>query len=470
MTKTIIPNSPEELKEMLLDEKQRQNLMKSPEDFQAFVDSYAHTVLDKDKTIQQQADEQAQAQLAEMLKNAREEGFGPDPKLKFDPTDVRQVRSFAAAQQKGTAYNKLAPGAAIDREMTTLEFEEYFQSIHWNAAGLPGGPKLMQNREVLRRISNDFGSDIPSDGGFLIPEVMRSQVLKLSLEQAMVRPRATVLPMSSLRLPVPTIDETTHVGSVRGGLVAYWTEEGAALVNSSAKFARVILEAKKLTMYTEVPNELPQDAPAFSALLGQILPEAVAYFEDDAFTNGDGVGEPLGWVNANCAIGVTRTGNGTSGHNTGIGWLDVVSMYARMLPQSLANAVWVASIDTLPTLATITTGGVNSTNPGYPLLTNIGGLPDAPRWAFMGHPLFLTEKTPQLNSPGDLSFVDFSEYLIGDRQAMQASSSQEYRFGVDKTAYRIIERVDGTPWIQTPLTPRNGGPTLSPVVQLTAGS
>jgi hypothetical protein len=36
------------------------------------------------------------------------------------------------------------------------------------------------------------------------------------------------------------------------------------------------------------------------------------------------------------------------------------------------------------------------------------------------------------------------------------------------TAFRVIERVDGRPWLQSAITPQNNGATLSPFVKLAA--
>jgi hypothetical protein len=49
---------------------------------------------------------------------------------------------------------------------------------------------------------------------------------------------------------------------------------------------------------------------------------------------------------------------------------------------------------------------------------------------------------------------------------MQSASSEQYKFQNDKTAFRVIERLDGRPWIQSAITPHNNGPTLTPFVQL----
>jgi hypothetical protein len=49
---------------------------------------------------------------------------------------------------------------------------------------------------------------------------------------------------------------------------------------------------------------------------------------------------------------------------------------------------------------------------------------------------------------------------------MSAMSSEHYKFANDVTAFRVIERCDGQPWLKSALTPKNAGPTLSPFVQL----
>jgi HK97 family phage major capsid protein len=85
----------------------------------------------------------------------------------------------------------------------------------------------------------------------------------------------------------------------------------------------------------------------------------------------------------------------------------------------------------------------------------------------LGRPVIFTEKTPALTTTGDINFVDLSYYLIGDRQIMQASSSPHFKFSTDKTAFKFIERVDGRPWLQSAITPKNNSSsTLSPFVQL----
>jgi HK97 family phage major capsid protein len=85
----------------------------------------------------------------------------------------------------------------------------------------------------------------------------------------------------------------------------------------------------------------------------------------------------------------------------------------------------------------------------------------------LGRPVIMTEKCSALGTRGDIVFADLSYYLIGDRMTMSAASSVDYRFGNDQTAFRLIQRVDGRPWIQSPITPQNGSSnTLTPFVEL----
>lgn len=461
MTVTVIPQSPAELEEMLHDSTTLMRLVKDePDSFAEFVKKYARSQMDLDSLLATQVREQTQIVLAAMMKDAdnARKGGQPAVPLNFNPIDVphqsQQIR-------KQGLYNKLAKGAPLDGIYANQA--EFLQAIWHRADRLENSKDLAGKLDQARQIQNSFGSNVPADGGFLIPEVLRSTLLEWSLESSLIRPRATVIPMDSLRVPIPMIDSTSNASSVFGGIVGYWTEEGAALVESQASFGQVMLDAKKLTAYAAYPNELIADAPAFSGFIDQRFPQALSFFEDYAFMRGTGVGEPLGWVNCPASVQVAAEAGQPSGS---IVWENVVKMYARMMPTSLSSAVWIASIDTFPQLATMAlsvgTGGNavwlgNQTSPG-------SGVPPV---SILGRPVLFTEKTPTVGTTGDLCFVDLSYYLIGDRMQMQASSSPHYLFANDKTAYRIIQRVDGRPWLQSAITQKNNSSnTLTPFVQI----
>jgi HK97 family phage major capsid protein len=234
------------------------------------------------------------------------------------------------------------------------------------------------------------------------------------------------------------------------------------MLEESATFGRVALDAWKLTSFANVPNELIQDSPlAFEAFIRASFPEALAYFEDVAFISGNGAGQPLGWLNAEAKVTVTNAATST---DLLLG--DLATMFARMLPQSLSRAVWVVSPGVFPALAQLAGPG------GGPVwLAAPGGGPTAantPPATLFGRPVIISEKVPDLNSAGAVNFVDLGYYLIGDRQAMTVDSSPHYRFQNGETSFRFVTRVDGRPWLKSALTPHNGGDTLSPFVSLGA--
>jgi HK97 family phage major capsid protein len=451
MAPTIaIPQTGEELREMLTDRKVMAQLIREPELMGEFIENSVNARLKRDPSISAQVNEQTEAFMIEWL---RENGMKNDSsiarRLNLDSPNMR------ARVRPNTLYNKNALGAKHDAFFNAPSDFFYAISDH-----------VHKDTELSKRLGvlkNDLSSVKPSDGGYLIPEILRAELLRVALESAIVRSRARVIPMDSLTVPFPTVDSTSNVSSVYGGVIGYWTEEGATLTASQPRFGRVELRANKLVLYTEVPNELMQDAkPSMEAFINDIFPEAISWFEDVAFFVGGGVGEPLGFLNAPSAISVTRS---TTVAGTNVEWVDIVNMYARMLPQSLSRAVWVVSPDVLPSLLTMTVA--NGTNA---VLLGGGGFASgsvAPPMSILGIPMIVSEKARAVGTAGDINLVDFGFYLIGDRQAMSARQSEEFKFDEDVTAFRVIERLDGRPWLNSAITPQNNGSTLSPFVKLT---
>jgi HK97 family phage major capsid protein len=463
VTAPTIPTTAAELEEELNDLKKVQAYFAAGT-FTDLVKAYVDKTTEKDPTITAQISEEIQRGFAALLKaNGAVDGKTPVP-LNINPLERGTGPS---AKTRSSQYNKRAPGVGLDNSFE--DASEFFQAIWHNADTLRNGPALAKKasaaRETQREIFNAFGTTVPADGGFLIPEVLRAELLAVALESAIVRPRATVIPMESLKVAMPMIDSTSNVSSVWGGVTCYWTEEAAALTASSATFGRVNLEAKKLTAYAEVPNELIADASAFGGFFNARFPTAVSFFEDVAWFSGSGAGEPLGWIN--CPAAIIATAAAGQGANT-IVVENLAAMYARMLPTSLMNAVWIADIGTFPQLATM---ALSVGTGGGPVWMGAGfgnGVVGAPPVTIYGRPVIFTEKASVLGTTGDISFVDLSYYLIGDRQVMQASSSVDYKFANDQTAFRITERVDGRPWLQSAITPKNNGNSLSAFVQLSS--
>lgn len=454
MAKTIVAaQTSEEVRDILTDRNAMKALLSDPEQFANWVEDSITARVTKDPGILNQVSEQTEAFMINWLKEngQTKEMEAISKRLNLDNPNAR------GRIQQRRIYNKKALGAPFDGKFENLtNFMHSISEHSFKDAALT---------QTLGSLQNALSSVKPSDGGFLIPEILRAEVLRIALEKAVVRSRARLIPMDSLTVSFPAIDSTSNVSSVFGGIIGFWTEEGATLTESSPKFTKIELRAQKLVLYTEAPSELIRDSkPAMDTFLGDVFPEAISWFEDVAFFIGGGVGEPLGFLNAPANISVTRS-TVVAGNN--VEWIDVVNMFSRILPQSLDRAVWVISPDVLPSLLTMTLPG----NVPPVILGGGDGWASgsgAPRMSMLGIPIVVSEKARAVGSAGDINLVDFGFYLLGDRQAMSARQSEDFKFNQDVTAFRVIERLDGRPWLNAPITPQNGGATLSPFVQLAA--
>lgn len=450
---TTAPATPREFEEYVMSLSDPTVLAKDVKagTFQANLTGYLTASLEaKNATmadLQAQVKEEAQIALAELLKDT-----GAARKLNLNPIDTSGPAKYSALQ------NDRAVGAPLNGLFKDIG--DYAHTV-WNR-------DKIKDPEVLNKLVQvmDYQERIPSEGGFLVPEEFRAELLRLSLENSVVRPRARVVPMGTATLKFPAVDETSRVSSVFGGIIVYRTEESAELTESSAAFASIKLDATKQTALAHVTNELIRDtAGAFSMYIEQMFPEAIAHFEDIDYLTGSGVGEPKGALSAVNTAMITVAKEAGQAAATVV-WENVLRMYARMLPSSIGRAVWVVTPDAFVELATMAL--VVGTGGSAVWITDGVG---APTLTLLGRPVVMTEKAPAvLGTQGDISFVDFGYYLIGDRQLMTIDASEHVKFTSDRTTYRVIQRNDGRPWLQSAITPQNNGPSLSPFVQLATRS
>ena len=417
--------------------------------------------LQKDPAAYQKHIEETAADMARgIFKTEMETAIKDGIKEGVSTEQMRAALKEGPVKRLGEATTKNPTG---DREAETggmMEWDRpagYLRGIHPLTRDAEGHDKrllLASNSKVLGEAQGD-------QGGFLVPDDFRVELLQLSLEEAVVRPRARIFPMGGPTMRIPAIVDTDHSTDVFGGVQALWTPESGAVTIKEPSFGQVVLNANKLTGYTTISNELLADsAIPMESLLTQLFGMALAYFEDDAFIAGTGVGQPEGILNSAAGVDVAKE---TGQAATTIVTENLDKMYSRMLPQSLNNAIWLAHPDTMPQLAALSravgTGGsavmVTNMSSGFPM-------------SIYGRPIIFSEKCETLGTLGDIQFVDFGFYLVGDRMAMTMAASPHVRFVNDETVFRFTHRVDGKLWLTAPLTPRNGTNTLSPVVRLAA--
>jgi len=304
----------------------------------------------------------------------------------------------------------------------------------------------------------DLAEGAGNTGGYLVPEEFKSEILRVQLENSVVRNNsARIIQMNSSMVQMPALDMSSNAaGFLYGGAAAYWGNENASFTESNPTFDNVKLEANKLTAYVEDPNELEQDAIVnMGQLLTTMYGEVLAFEEDFAFINGDGVNKPLGILAAPALVTVSRA---TASQ---IHPVDPITMISRFRG-NLDKAVFVVNQSALPQIYQLKDDNGNFIwHPGMS-----GSIATKVMGTLYGIPMVVTEKAPALGTEGDLMLCDWSHYLIGDRGGLRTDYSQHYKFQNDQMAYRCVERVDGQPWLKSAITPRNGGSTLSPFIAL----
>lgn len=382
---------------------------------------------------------------------------------------------------RSALYRPDAPGAALDGQPWAQSWPEYLRAV--NDPHDSSARQFIAN-VMTRRPANAaqaFSERVPSEGGFLVPEILRSQVLSY-MTPAVVRPRASVYPMTSERLPIPFLDNSAQNSAAQalGGMTFALTQEKAAVTASTPSFGRVVLQAWKVGGYLTAPNELVSDASgAFGDFLARVIAEGMAWYEDDLFigNTSNGVGRPQGLIYAPCAYSVTRTNSAGQPIMT-----DIVAMFKGLHPASkqaglttgVTSVCWLLSASAMDAILDLflvpsTLTGAQSPASTYPAAPSEWfsmGDGDKVAPSLLGLPCIVTDHQPASGTTGDVILADLRHYLIGDRMEMTVErSAMGAGFIYDESNFRVISRVDGRYWIQSSTT-TEAGQTVSPVVVL----
>ncbi len=91
-------------------------------------------------------------------------------------------------------------------------------------------------------------------GGFSVPEEMGGFIFDTSLEQEIVRPRATVWPVNTDTFRAPAWNGQDHSASLFGGLTGAWLAEAELANDEEAEMREILLNPQKLAVFVSVSN------------------------------------------------------------------------------------------------------------------------------------------------------------------------------------------------------------------------
>ncbi|WP_458462419.1 phage major capsid protein [Paenibacillus sp.] len=306
----------------------------------------------------------------------------------------------------------------------------------------------------LESIRNDLSMGTSESGGYAVPEQFRDELLRLTAEQAIVRPRANVIPPGTppdSKITIPVFEQGAK--GAHGGVTVQWIGEGEEKPKTDAKLDVVTLEPYEVAATIQVTDKLLRNWGAANAFIRNLLSQAMVSAEDAAFISGDGVEKPTGFIDAAGRLVVNRA---TADQ---ISYEDAVLMLSKLLPASLGDALFIASQSAMPQVMTLKDPAGN-----YIFIQGDAtkGVPST----LLGIPIRFTGKTRTIGQAGDLVLVDLGYYLVKDGSGPFIAASEHVLFTKNQTIVKCFWNVDGKPWVKTPLTLEDGVTKVSPYVVL----
>lgn len=329
-------------------------------------------------------------------------------------------------------------------------FGEFARSVR--RASVPGGARD-ERLDVSAAAASTAGNEgTGADGGFLVPPAFSAEVRRLALEEdsLFALTDQNQIEGNSMRFPA---DETTPWGT--NGVRARWESEGTAATQDKPVLKYKELRAHKLISLVPTSDELLEDTNALQSYLERLMGRSIRWKLNDALVNGSGAGQPQGVSGANAKVQVTRNAANE------VQATDIGKMYARLLPGSQPNAVWLVHNDVLPQLITMSISN-------QPIWTAPNqGIQTAPGGMLLGRPVIFTQTAEALGTAGDVRLVDWSQYVTIEKAGgIQNAMSMHLFFDADQMAFRATFRADGQPWLSNSVSQNKGSNNLSTIVEL----
>lgn len=298
-----------------------------------------------------------------------------------------------------------AQGARVETEK---EFNEFKKAYRFSSF-----VKALYNKDFARVKALSEGTD--ADGGYLVPDDFRAELIQHINASDSIRRYATVIPMQGKYLEIPKLSADVNV---------YWGTENKAIATTTADFGNVVLTPFRMNAIIRTSRELFDDsALAIMQILSQRFRDRVADEENRVFLVGNGTTQPKG-INQETFRSVSAANALTPDHITGAFW---------KLPEAYRNtARWIVNSRVMNHLETAKESGT-----GAYLYPSLQGEVKT----LKGRPVIVLDHQPSSKiTLGDLSF-----YYIGDREqmSMEVSTEEGNTWAKYQVSLRVIERLDG---------------------------
>jgi HK97 family phage major capsid protein len=328
-------------------------------------------------------------------------------------------------------------------------FGDFLAEVRFN----PGSDALKTRNVVGGKEKRDVSMGNGPSMGFLVPETFDTVIRQVTPQEAIFRPRATVIPGGSTpdaAYNMLTLDQSGSKGVYSGVSVKWIAEGGARQDGGDPKLKNVKLEPKEVSAYIDISDKLLANSAAAGALCQKLLRSAIIGSEEDAFYSGSGVGKPQG------ILGHASIKNVTRNTASSVKWADIKLMFGSFLFGG--SPVWVMNQTCLPQIMAL------ESSAGFALWQANAAM--GPGGSLCGFPILINDLNPALGTEGDLSLVDLSYYFIKDGSPLAIFIDPYTQKANGVSRIYAFWNVDGQPMLTSPMTQRNGTTTVSPFVVL----
>jgi len=362
--------------------------------------------------------------------------YANSPQSNFDPRSANVPQNNQGNQPNQS--NRYSPNAVPQGAQDPNEFRnlgEFLYCVRFKQSD----PRLQDSYQEFNNRDLEMGEG--ASGGFLVPQQFSTEIRQVEPGEAIVRPRATVIPAGNppdASYTFPALDQSQSKG-MHSGVEMTWIGEGEEKPETEPSFREVALTPKEVAGHTVITDKLLRNWPAANQFITTIFNRAMNAEEDYQFLRGDGVAKPLGFIESGAAYVQSRdTGNQ-------IQYEDIVQMYSRV--KTGGSLVWIGSQELMPQLMKLK-------DDADQFIWQPNAREGAPG-QLLGIPFLVSERTPGLGDKGDLSLVDLNYFLIKDGSGPFVAASEHVYFKRNKTVIKIFWNVDGQPWLTEPLKLEN---------------
>jgi HK97 family phage major capsid protein len=305
-----------------------------------------------------------------------------------------------------------------------------------------------------------------ADGGILVPPAFSTNIWDgLNTDPDNFMSMCDQYTVEGESLTIPANAETNRTNGNRyGGIRGYWLNEAKQLTGSAVKFRQMKLEPQEMGILCYVTDKLLRNATALGQYLSKAARGEIVFMSNDAIVRGDGVGKPVGFLNSDAIITVSKE---TSQAVDTFVSENVSKMWQRLHPNSRKRAVWLMNPDVEPQLDLLNVKVKNVAG-----TENVGGFTNvvynADKGTLKGRPIIFSELMETIGDLGDIALVDLQGYALGVNGGVDEAMSMHLRFDYAETAFRFLFRIDGQSWLKSALTPYKGSNTLSTFIKLEA--